>query len=88
MAKQSTGNGQFTQLLAPGRIGSTEVRNRVLMCPMGDNLAGENGCVTDRELAKQNEVYGLARFSNRADRARREGLGVKCIAAVLATEES
>ncbi len=39
-----------------------------------------------RELAKHNEVYGLARFGNPADRARVEALGVKCVAADLASD--
>ena len=39
-----------------------------------------------RELAKRNEVHGLARFGNPADRARMEGFGVKCIAADLAAD--
>jgi len=34
-----------------------------------------------RELAKHNEVHGLARFSNSGDRARLQALGVRCIAA-------
>lgn len=37
-----------------------------------------------RELARDNEVYGLARFSAAADRARIEALGVKCLTADLA----
>ena len=39
-----------------------------------------------RELAKCNEVYGLARFSDAKDRARLEGFGVKCIKADLAKD--
>jgi nucleoside-diphosphate-sugar epimerase len=39
-----------------------------------------------RELAKQNEVYGLARFGDAADRQRLEGVGVTCIQADLATD--
>ena len=38
-------------------------------------------------LARDNEVYGLARFSNPADRGRVEALGVKCIQADLATDD-
>lgn len=33
----------YRHLLSPGRIGPVDVRNRILMCPMGDNLAQENG---------------------------------------------
>ena len=32
----------FTHLLAPGRIGSLELRNRILMCPMGDELSNDD----------------------------------------------
>lgn len=39
-----------------------------------------------REFAKHNEVYGLARFSNPADRGVMESMGVKCIAADLAKD--
>ena len=38
-------------LLAPGRIGSLELRNRILMCPMGDNQATDGGYVTDQQVA-------------------------------------
>jgi len=37
-----------------------------------------------RELAKTNEVYGLARFGNAADRARVEAIGVRAVAIDLA----
>lgn len=39
-----------------------------------------------RALAKNNEVYGLARFSKPEDRQRLEALGVKCIKKDLATD--
>ncbi|MBI4515178.1 MAG: NAD(P)-dependent oxidoreductase [Deltaproteobacteria bacterium] len=39
-----------------------------------------------RELAKSNQVYGLARFSSQVDRDRLEAVGVHCIAADLATD--
>ena len=39
-----------------------------------------------RELAKHNQVYGLARFSNSGDRARLERVGVRCIQADLAQD--
>ncbi len=41
----------YPHLLAPGRIGALELRNRILMCPMGDNLASEDGGVNERQLA-------------------------------------
>ena len=34
--------GEFERLLSPGRLGSLELRNRIAMCPMGVNLAGED----------------------------------------------
>jgi UDP-glucuronate 4-epimerase len=39
-----------------------------------------------RVLAKDNEVWGLARFKNAADRANIEALGVRCVAADLAED--
>jgi nucleoside-diphosphate-sugar epimerase len=48
--------------------------------------ASQVGLPIARELVKQNEVYGLARFSNPADQAQLEALGVKCIAADLAED--
>ncbi len=39
-----------------------------------------------RELAKDNEVHGLARFGSGADRERLEAVGVKCITADMATD--
>ena len=40
----------FPHLLAPGRIGSIELRNRIVMCPMGDSLAHSDGSVSDAQL--------------------------------------
>lgn len=42
---------QHPQLLAPGRIGSLELRNRMAMCPMGVLLSNEDGSVSDTEVA-------------------------------------
>jgi UDP-glucuronate 4-epimerase len=39
-----------------------------------------------RELAKQNTVYGLARFGDTSDRARLEAVGVNCVQADLARD--
>src|SRR5574340_718584 len=50
MAKKN-GNGGFTHLMSPGRIGSLEIRNRILMCPMGDNIATPEGVVTEQQMA-------------------------------------
>jgi 2,4-dienoyl-CoA reductase-like NADH-dependent reductase (Old Yellow Enzyme family) len=41
----------FDNLLAPGRIGSLELRNRILMCPMGDCLCNRDGTVSPNQLA-------------------------------------
>ena len=39
-----------------------------------------------RELARENEVHGLARFKHEQDRARVEAIGVRCWAADLASD--
>ncbi|MEF2675582.1 MAG: FAD-dependent oxidoreductase [Eubacteriales bacterium] len=41
---------RYPLLLQPGRMGSIEVDNRVIMAPMGTLNADENGFVTDRTL--------------------------------------
>jgi 2,4-dienoyl-CoA reductase-like NADH-dependent reductase (Old Yellow Enzyme family) len=41
---------RFPHLLAPGSIGAMELRNRILMCPMGDSLANVDGTVSERQL--------------------------------------
>jgi 2,4-dienoyl-CoA reductase (NADPH2) len=38
-------------LLSPGRIGPVELRNRIVMAPMGDRLAEDDGTVSERQLA-------------------------------------
>ena len=38
-------------LLSPGRIGTLQLRNRILMCPMGDAQATDGGYVTPQQLA-------------------------------------
>ncbi len=38
----------FQNLLSPGRIGALELRNRIVMTPMGSNLAQEDGHVGER----------------------------------------
>lgn len=40
----------FRHLLAPGRIGTLELRNRIFMSPMGSNLAEEDGSCGERIL--------------------------------------
>jgi len=41
----------FDRLLSPGRLGPLELRNRILMCPMGDSIADDDGSVSDRQVA-------------------------------------
>lgn len=48
--------------------------------------ASQVGLPIARELAKHNQVYGLARFSDAKDRSRLEAFGVKCIKADLAQD--
>lgn len=42
------GSGAFRHLLSPGRIGSLEIRNRILVAPMGENLAEGDGTMGER----------------------------------------
>ena len=41
----------FPHLLASGSIGSLALRNRILMAPMGDSLANEDGSISPAQLA-------------------------------------
>lgn len=41
----------FDHLLAPGRLGSLDLRNRIALCPMGTNLGEPDGTVGDRQAA-------------------------------------
>jgi 2,4-dienoyl-CoA reductase (NADPH2) len=41
----------FPHLLSPGRIASLELRNRIVMCPMGMLLGNDDGTVSDNEAA-------------------------------------
>ena len=41
---------QFTKLFEPGRIGSLELKNRLVMPPMGTNYALKDGSVTQRQI--------------------------------------
>ena len=71
-------------LLVPGRIGSVEIRNRIVMPPMTTRLSGEQGHVTDDTIA-----YYMARVRggvglitvemaspSRAGRHRKRELGI------------
>jgi 2,4-dienoyl-CoA reductase-like NADH-dependent reductase (Old Yellow Enzyme family)/thioredoxin reductase len=41
---------QFPKLFEPGRIGSLELKNRLVMPPMATNYASKDGSVTDRQI--------------------------------------
>jgi 2,4-dienoyl-CoA reductase (NADPH2) len=41
----------YEHLLAPGRIGALELRNRMVMAPMGEDLGDLDGMVSDAQLA-------------------------------------
>ncbi len=41
----------YPHLLAPGRIGPLTLRNRILMCPMGDCLSHDDGTVSPNQAA-------------------------------------
>ncbi|WP_419919485.1 FAD-dependent oxidoreductase [Candidatus Poriferisocius sp.] len=41
----------YEHLLAPGRIGTLELRNRLIMAPMGEELGVESGEVSDDQIA-------------------------------------
>lgn len=46
---------RYPHLLAPGRIGTMELRNRIVVMAMGVSLAEEDGTVGDRALAYHEE---------------------------------
>lgn len=48
-------SGKYPHLLAPGRIGSMELRNRLVLMAMGVSLAEEDGTVGERMLAYHEE---------------------------------
>ena len=41
----------FKRLLEPGRIGTLELRNRIIMCPMGDSLCERDGTISANQAA-------------------------------------
>ncbi|MFK8019168.1 MAG: FAD-dependent oxidoreductase [Pseudomonadales bacterium] len=41
---------KYENLLAPGKIGTLEVRNRIFLAPMGTNLADDNGFAGERSM--------------------------------------
>ena len=46
-----SGGERFARLMEPGRIGSIELRNRIVMCPMGAALSNADGTISDNEAA-------------------------------------
>lgn len=42
---------EYPHLFTPGRIGSLELRNRIVMCPMGMLLGNDDGTASDNEIA-------------------------------------
>ena len=55
---------RFAHLLEPGRIGTLELRNRIVTCPMGVLFGNEDGSVSENEAA-----YYEARARGGAGRA-------------------
>jgi 2,4-dienoyl-CoA reductase (NADPH2) len=41
-------DSRYKQLLSPGRIGTIETRNRIVMAGMGTNFGNSDGYVTER----------------------------------------
>ncbi len=42
---------QYTHLLSPGQLGPIDLRNRIILSPMGDNFADEEGYCTEQMQA-------------------------------------
>ncbi|MEA4926582.1 MAG: NAD(P)/FAD-dependent oxidoreductase [Syntrophomonadaceae bacterium] len=68
-------NSSFPALFKPGYIGSTWVRNRIVMAPMASNFAYTNGEVSEPQIA-----YYAARA--------RGGVGLIIVEAACVTEDS
>ena len=45
----------FDHVLAPGRIGTLELPNRVIMAPMGTEMGTHEGLFTEQEIAYYTE---------------------------------
>ncbi|HEY0187898.1 MAG TPA: FAD-dependent oxidoreductase [Cellulomonas sp.] len=45
----------FTHVLQPGRIGSLDIPNRVVLAPMGTEMGTHEGLITEREIAYYTE---------------------------------
>lgn len=46
----ATAPPQFPRLFSPGRIGTLALRNRLIMCPMGEGLANPDGTVSEAQV--------------------------------------
>lgn len=51
MGPAQDGAHRFAHLMAPGRIGTLELANRIVLCPMGHLLGNEDGSVSENEAA-------------------------------------
>jgi 2,4-dienoyl-CoA reductase (NADPH2) len=51
MTESGASASAYAHLLAPGRIGALELRNRIVMAPMGEDLGDLDGMVSDAQLA-------------------------------------
>ena len=45
------GESRYPNLLSPARLGNTELRNRLVLAPMGDTLCNDDGTVSDAMAA-------------------------------------
>jgi len=45
------GGQRFARLMTPGRIGTLELRNRIVLCPMGHLFGNDDGSVSENEAA-------------------------------------
>ena len=42
---------QYKHLLSPGKLGPIDLRNRIILAPMGDNFADSDGFCTEQMQA-------------------------------------
>src|SRR5215471_19776218 len=82
--RSSDAMSEINVLLTPGRIGSVEIKNRIVMPPMTTRLADEDGSVTEHTInyymARVRGGVGLITVEmaspTRAGRHRRRELGI------------
>ena len=43
---------EFTNLFSPGKIGNRYTKNRIVMSPMGENMANEDGSLSEHLTKK------------------------------------